>query len=77
VSSFSRVTMQTTGTVQFFDVIEGYGLISPRDGSNEVFVHISEVEYAGLNTLLRNQKVEFDLERSPEGRILATNLRVL
>jgi cold shock protein len=69
--------MQTEGIVKFFDPIEGYGFISPVDGSKDVFVHISKVEHAGLNTLSKNQKVVFDLERSPDGKISATNVKAV
>lgn len=66
-----------TGTVKFFNATKGYGFIAPQDGSKDVFVHISAVERAGLSTLAENQKVGFDLERSQDGKISATNLKPL
>jgi len=66
-----------TGTVKFFNATKGYGFIAPQDGSKDVFVHISAVERAGLSTLAENQKVGFDLERSQDGKVSATNLKPL
>ena len=39
-----------TGTVKFFNTQKGFGFIEPSDGSKDVFVHISEVERAGMRT---------------------------
>ena len=69
--------MSITGTVKFFNATKGFGFIAPQDGSKDVFVHISAVERAGLNTLAENQKVSFDLERGNNGKTSAVNLKVL
>ena len=49
------------GTVKWFNSQKGYGFIQPGDGSEDVFVHISAVERAGMNGLNEGQKVSFDL----------------
>ena len=41
----------TTGTVKWFNSQKGFGFIQPDQGSQDVFVHISAVERAGMNTL--------------------------
>jgi hypothetical protein len=41
----------TQGTVKWFNNQKGFGFIQPTDGGNDVFVHISAVERAGLSTL--------------------------
>jgi len=65
------------GTVKFFNNAKGFGFIQPDDGSKDVFVHISAVERAGLNTLSENQKVSFDLENGNNGKVSAANLRAI
>ena len=65
----------TTGTVKWFNAKKGYGFIAPSDGSKDVFVHISAVERAGLDTLNEGQKVDFDIERGQQGKTSAVNLQ--
>jgi CspA family cold shock protein len=63
------------GTVKWFNAQKGYGFIQPEDGSNDVFVHISAVERAGLGSLNEGQKVSFDLQRGNQGKMSAENLQ--
>ena len=46
-----------TGTVKWFNGQKGFGFIQPNDGGNDVFVHISAVERAGLSALADGQAV--------------------
>ena len=50
-----------TGTVKWFNSQKGFGFIQPQDGGNDVFVHISAVERACLQTLNEGQKVAFEV----------------
>jgi len=50
-----------TGTVKFFNINRGFGFIQPDDGGKDVFVHISAVERAGLQSLREGQKISFEL----------------
>jgi cold shock protein len=61
------------GTVKWFNPTKGYGFI--RDGGRDVFVHISAVERAGLNTLNEGQTVEYE-EVANKGKTSAENLKV-
>ena len=66
------------GTVKWFNSTKGFGFIKPEDGSEDVFVHISAVERAGLNGLAEGQKVSFDAVRDPrKGKTAAENLRAV
>ena len=50
------------GVVKWFSNEKGYGFISQPDGE-DVFVHISAVERAGLQSLREGQKVSYEMER--------------
>lgn len=66
----------TNGTVKWFNGQKGFGFIQPDDGSKDVFVHISAVERAGLDTLREGQKVSFDVVADRKtGKSSADNLR--
>lgn len=62
-----------TGTVKWFNPTKGYGFIQPDDGGNDIFVHISAVEKAGLRTLQEGQKLSYDLQEQ-KGKSFAANL---
>ena len=49
------------GTVKWFNAQKGYGFIQPDEGGKDVFVHISAVERAGLQTLREGQKISYEL----------------
>jgi CspA family cold shock protein len=66
----------TIGTVKFFNTTKGFGFIQPEDGAQDVFVHISAVERAGMRTLVEGQKVSFDAVRdNRSGKTAAENLQ--
>jgi cold shock protein len=65
-----------TGTVKFYNDMKGFGFIQPDDGSKDVFVHVSAVERAGMDTLREGQKVRYEVrEDSRSGRTSAEDLR--
>ena len=67
-----------TGTVKWFNTEKGYGFIEPDQGSGDVFVHISAVQRAGLNTLNEGQKVSYDVAQDRRtGKSSADNLQAL
>jgi CspA family cold shock protein len=66
----------TTGTVKWFNGQKGFGFIQPDDGGNDVFVHISAVERAGLASLHEGQKISFEVQKDPRsGKSAAANLQ--
>jgi CspA family cold shock protein len=68
----------SNGTVKWFNSQKGFGFITPEDGGNDVFVHITAVERAGLSTLNEGQKVSFDVVADRRtGKSAAQNLRVI
>ena len=66
-----------TGTVKWFNATKGYGFIQPDDGSNDVFLHIADVQRSGLQDVREGDKLEFDLQRGQQGKISATNLKAV
>ena len=59
----------STGTVKWFNPTKGYGFIQPQGGGQDVFVHISAVERAGLSTLNEGQQVEFEVVSKAAGKM--------
>jgi cold shock protein len=64
-----------TGTVKWFNSTKGFGFIAPDDGGQDVFVHISAVERAGLKGLKDDQKVEYEMIPGRDGRMSAGDLK--
>jgi cold shock protein len=63
-----------TGTVKFFNGDKGYGFIAPDGGGDDSFVHISAVQAAGMNTLDKEQRVNYEIEEGRNGKKSAVNL---
>ena len=47
----------TLGIVKWFNQTKGYA----ENGSKDVFVHVSELEAAGINNLYENDRIEFEI----------------
>ena len=72
----AQVVGQGKGTVKFFNAHKGFGFIQQDVGGEDVFVHISSVERAGLEGLAEGQQLEFTLvDRG--GKISASDLVVV
>ena len=66
------------GTVRFFNVERGFGFITPNDGGDDIFVHISAIERSGLATVNVGDFLEFDVERDRRtDKFVATNLDLI
>ncbi|SFC36809.1 cold shock protein (beta-ribbon, CspA family) [Bosea sp. CRIB-10] len=65
-----------TGTVKWFNTTKGFGFIQPDDGGQDVFVHISAVQRAGLRELLEGQKISYEVVADKRsGKSSAENLK--
>lgn len=71
----TQVVGEAKGKVKFFNAQKGFGFIQRDDGGEDVFVHISAVERAGLSNLAEGQGLEFTLvDRG--GKVSASDLKV-
>ena len=62
------------GIVKWFSPVKGYGFIEPEDGSNDVFVHMSAVQNAGLSLLNEGQRVSYEVVPGRDGKTAAGNV---
>lgn len=65
------------GTVKWFNSTKGFGFIQPDEGGNDVFVHITALEAAGIRGLDDGQKVEYELVEDRRGKTAAGDLKLL
>ena len=65
-----------TGTVKWFNNKKGFGFIIPDAGGQDVFVHTSAVQKAGMRTLDEGAKISYEL-MSERGKTVAGELKLL
>lgn len=65
------------GSIKWFNRKKGFGFIVPDLGPKDVFVHVSAVRESGLEAIDSDQRVEFELIQSNDGRLSAYGLRLL
>lgn len=69
--------MKMTGTVQFFDEIQGKGYIIPDDGSSRIKFTYRAIETEGYKILEERQRVEFETHETTNGMRSATRIFVI
>jgi CspA family cold shock protein len=66
------------GKIKWFDGRKGFGFIEPEGGGDDVFIHISAVERAGLSHLSEGQRISYDVQRDPKrGKTSAANIKLI
>ena len=67
-----------TGTVKFYNDQKGYGFIQPDNGGKDVFVHVTALHRAGIESLAEGQKVSFDTaEDRRTGKLAVNNIQAI
>jgi CspA family cold shock protein len=59
------------GTVKFFNESKGFGFITPNNGTEDIFVHISGLQ----NEIRENDNVVYDVQQGKKG-LNAVNVRL-
>ena len=67
--------MSINGKVKWFNGTKGFGFIERDDKEKDVFVHISAVRNAGINSLSEGDALTFEVEEGPKGPN-AVNLQI-
>ena len=65
-----------TGTVKWYNPMKRFGFVTPDAGGQDIFVHISALEAAGLTSLDEGQKLQYELADS-KGKTSAVNLKLI
>jgi len=69
-------TDRLTGAVTWFSASKGFGFIKPSDGTEDVFVHVSVVQRAGLDGLREGATVTCEVAPGKKGRQVTRLLEV-
>ena len=64
----------STGKVKWFNERKGFGFITPDDGSDDLFIHHTEIKVDGYRSLHEDQEVEFEVGEGRKGPT-ANNVR--
>jgi len=64
-----------SGRIKFFNPDRGFGFIAPDGGGSDVFVHVHDIEAAGMETLVKGQLLTYNTAPARDGRLKAVNLR--
>ena len=68
----------TVGTVKWYNSTKGFGFIQPDNGGPDVFVHVSDVERAGMREIVEGQKIGFEVMRdNRSGKMAAEQLQAI
>ena len=63
--------------MKWFNSEKGYSFVQPADGSKDVFVHITAVQAAGMDSLNEGQKISYEVVPGKQGKVSAENIQVV
>ena len=64
----------TTGKIKWFNPTKGYGFIEKEDGGKDIFLHVSALEEAGIDTLREGEAVSYEIGEN-RGKNTAINIK--
>lgn len=65
-----------TGTVNWFNPNKGFGFITPSDNTKDIFLHISELEKAGIKNITEGQKLSYRIANE-KGKDFAIDIKLI
>ncbi len=65
-----------TGTVKWFNATKGYGFVKPEQGGEDVFIHITALETAGISNLNEGQRISYELVTN-KGKTSAIDVKLI
>jgi CspA family cold shock protein len=63
----------SNGKIKWFNPKKGYGFIEKEDGGKDIFLHVSALEQAGIDTLTEGETVSFEIGEN-KGKDTAINI---
>ena len=60
-------TLETTGTVKWFNPVKGFGFVTPVDGTADIFLHLSALHDVGVSELDAGTTVVCEVTQGPKG----------
>ena len=66
----------SNGKIKWFNPTKGYGFIENDAGGKDIFLHVSALEQAGIDTLEEGQAISFEIgeNRGKENAINITKI---
>ena len=63
----------SNGKIKWFNPTKGYGFIENDAGGKDIFLHVTALEQAGINTLEEGEAVSFEISEN-RGKENAINI---
>ena len=64
-----------TGKVKWFDAKKGFGFVTPDEGDKDVFLHVSALQAANIQSVNDGQAVEYELTEQ-RGKMAVSNIQL-